>query len=327
MPVTIRDVAKRLGISHTTVSRVLNGKRGTFISRATRERVLEVAREMGYQPNPIARALASGRTQMVALWINETHTPFYAKVLHCIQQQAWQHHYEMIISAYSGERGLLLGISGLSGWPTDGILAVDLLRPIDVPLPAMPVPVVTIGVFYVESVDYVGIDLTSATIEAVQHLLAPGCRRVAYMGIDEVDSRYEAYTATVEQAGRKPEYIVVPDGRRSSARQALVEYVKARGHPDAIFCHNDDAAIGAYRALRDLDLKIPDDVALVGCDGIEDTEYLDIPISTIVQPVERMCELRWQYLECRMSAPSMPLQQTILKAQLVIRESSRRDNG
>ncbi|MCC6441924.1 MAG: LacI family DNA-binding transcriptional regulator [Armatimonadetes bacterium] len=324
MPVTIRDIARQLGVSHTTVSRVLNSKQDTFISQGTRERVLTAAQEMGYYPNRLARALAGGRTHMITLWINETHAPFYGRMVYYFQQHVWENNYEMVISAYSGETGLLLGSSEVSGWPSDGIIAVDLLRSMGTPLSALPMPVVTLGVFYDPSVDYVGVDLNAAATEVMSHLLEPGPRRVAYLGIAEPDQRHSIYTRAVREAGLEPEYIIVPNGLRACTRSVVRDYVKAHGCPEAIFCHNDDGAIGAYRGLRDLGIRIPDDVALVGCDGIEDTEYLDTPISTVAQPSEEMCRLGWEYLKRRMADPSLPLQQTVLQARLVIRESSRR---
>jgi LacI family transcriptional regulator len=104
-------------------------------------------------------------------------------------------------------------------------------------------------------------------------------------------------------------------------RHAVTEYVREHGPPDGIFCHNDDFAIGAYRALRDMGLRIPDDVALVGCDNLEETAYLDVPLSTIAVPTEELCRTGWEFLYRRMHDPSAPLQCAILQPQLVVRAS------
>lgn len=126
------------------------------------------------------------------------------------------------------------------------------------------------------------------------------------------------------QTGREPEYILAPDDTRRSVGGVLKDYIARRGAPDGLFCFNDDMAIGAFRALRDLGLRIPDDVALVGCDGIEDAAYLDPPLTTIVQPLEEMCATAWQFLERRLLQPLLPLQQVTLEPSLEIRGSSRR---
>jgi len=83
-------------------------------------------------------------------------------------------------------------------------------------------------------------------------------------------------------------------------------------------------AIGAYRAMCERGIRVPDDVAIVGCDGILDTEYLERPLSTVVQPVQEMCRLGWEFLFRRMDNPSVAPQQALLKAHLVVRDSSRR---
>jgi len=189
-------------------------------------------------------------------------------------------------------------------------------------------PLVSMGVAYLASTDLVAIDLYPGAMEAVKHLTARGGRRIAYMvsqsGSYASEVRYKAYTGVLQEAGLKPEYIVASSHLRSDACQAMLEHIHACGCPDGIFFFNDDMAIGAYRALCDLGIRVPDDVALVGCDNIEDTEYLEVRLSTIAQPLEEMCILAWQFLERRMNDPALPLQQQFLPAKLIIRESSCR---
>ena len=97
-------------------------------------------------------------------------------------------------------------------------------------------------------------------------------------------------------AGLTDEYIHMETDTRAGSRQTLVDYVGKRGCPDGILCRDDETALGAYRAICDLGLRVGRDVLLVGCDGIQDTQYLECPLSTIVMPVPRMCELAWQFL-------------------------------
>jgi DNA-binding LacI/PurR family transcriptional regulator len=105
------------------------------------------------------------------------------------------------------------------------------------------------------------------------------------------------------------------------------DHVAAHGPAEALFCFSDEGAIGAYRGLRDLGLRVPDDVALVGCNGDLDTEYLDVPISTLVCPGEEMCAQAWQFLQQRMSHPDLPRQAALLLPKLEIRESSGGGGG
>jgi LacI family transcriptional regulator len=105
----------------------------------------------------------------------------------------------------------------------------------------------------------------------------------------------------------------------------IQDYIREHGRPDAIFCHSDDVAIGIYRGLCDLKLRVPDDIALVGCDGIQDTEYLECPLTTLVQPVASMCAAGWQFLVERIEESDTKPQKVVLKPSLVIRDSSHRN--
>jgi LacI family transcriptional regulator len=169
----------------------------------------------------------------------------------------------------------------------------------------------------------VGLDLGRAARAAVEHLVGLGLRRIALLALpDSEGRRYQAYVSVMEAAGLPQEFILLPEGSRGETRRQFREYVAANGHPEAVFCHNDDTAIAVYRALCDLGLRVPEDVALVGCDGIEDTEFLPVPITTIVQPVEEMSRLAWEFLRNRIREPDAPPQHVVLEARLEIRASS-----
>jgi LacI family transcriptional regulator len=126
------------------------------------------------------------------------------------------------------------------------------------------------------------------------------------------------------EAGLAPEVIEIPTDSSATVRQVVRDYVQANGCPEAMFCFSDHMALGVYRGLRDLGVRIPEDTALVGCDGIEWAEFVDQPISTIVPPAQECCALAWQYLLQRLREPDSPLQQTVLRSHLLVRESSRR---
>ena len=165
--------------------------------------------------------------------------------------------------------------------------------------------------------------------QAVEHLVSIGCRRIAHLStmvaLERVRAaRAKTYEESVQAAGIAPELILAPDETRRGAFQIIAEYVDAHGAPDGIFCLNDDMAIGAYRALRDRGMRVPEDVALVGCDGVEDGEFLDVPLTTIVQPVHEMCRIAWDVLSRRIQTPDAALSQTLLKPELRLAASTRR---
>ncbi|HLH78859.1 MAG TPA: LacI family DNA-binding transcriptional regulator [Chthonomonas sp.] len=325
---TIRDIAKELNLSHTTVSRVLNN-RTDFISERTRQRVLKAIKTAGYQPNLAARALVTGRTNLIAFWSRYLHTPFQVRVVQALFTQLKADNYELLIRSVPEDTDSELSPPRLE-FPTDGVIAFETAYPLlwrtheTTPYP----PVVSLGAYYCEKTDHVGIDLFYGASLALNHLYEAGCRRIAYL-LDQAsnrpgDARLEAYLTFCRESGLQAEQIVAPLQTRSSARETLKHYIETWGAPTGLFCINDEMAIGAYRALLDLKLNVPDDVALVGCDGIEDTEYLERPLSTIVQPIEEMCLIGWQFLRNRIQNPDSPPQQLVLRPQLVVRESSVR---
>ena len=327
MKTTIRDIASHLGISHATVSRVLNGRGEGFISEATRNRVFEAAKEMGYRPNAAARALVTGRTGAVAVWTHTIDSPFYAQVLHQLEEQITAHGYTLSLTR---TRKPFQDLAEILETPAvDGVIAVDMLRAAgDVPVydPNRHRPIVFLGVHSPQSADYVRVDLKTGMQEAVEHLLHAGCRRIAYIVHEEMalpgEARIDAYSTALRKAGLGLEVIALPDTSRACIREAMVRYVPAHGSPDGLLCQNDDIAIGAFRGLRDLGLRVPDDVRLIGCDGIDEIGYFDPPFSTIQQPIAQMCALAWQFLEGRLGEPSLAPQQISLPAHLLIHGSS-----
>lgn len=311
---------------------ILSGKSEAFAEH-TRRRVIAAAKAAGYRPNPIARALSTGRTGMISLWLwsNGLQDSYHDRVSHEMQLALRRYPHQMLVSPLGPWDIETAPQKSLSPWDVDGVVAHEASPAVSALLGRSlpyPVPIVSTGGYnLVPGVDTVALDLAQGVEEAVLHLLAPGRRRVAYLAERSarygMDLRNTIYTRLLCEAGLQPEFIAASDVSRSAGRHAVREYAAHEGLPDAIFCHNDTLAIGAARALADVGARIPDDVALVGCDGIEDTEYQQVPISTIVSPLGEMCETAVRYLEARIREPEAPLQFTTLVPRLAIRESSR----
>jgi DNA-binding LacI/PurR family transcriptional regulator len=331
MVVTIVDIARELNLSHTTVSSIVNGKNSLALPEATRLRVLKAAQEMGYRPNRAARALATGRNGMIGLLVCDFHRAYGSQVVRQVQQQVKARHLELLI--YDTGLGLewLKNQSGGAIWPVDGILAFDIVIDQipwmvqgDFELP----PTVSMGTMYSEKTDYVGIDLYSCAQQATEQLLQGDRQRIALLQDESTrqtasDRRRDAYVDTLRRAKRKPILMTATDQSRAASRQAIHDFVRDHPLPDAIFCINDDMAIGAYRGLCDLGLRMPEDVALIGSDGIEDTEYLPCPISTIRQPIVQMCEAAMRLLDERIAQPQQAHQKILLQPEFIARESSQ----
>ncbi|MGN6643891.1 MAG: LacI family DNA-binding transcriptional regulator, partial [Verrucomicrobiota bacterium] len=219
----------------------------------------------------------------------------------------------------------------LSHVPVDGVIAVDAQDQIEAyrQTPAAgSIPIVSMGVNGSDKIDSVHVDLRAGTARLMRHLLDSGRRRIAHATFIQKgrlqSDRKLAYQAAMREAGLKPEFIYYPlsDQLRPVSRRLIQEYIQTHGCPEAIFCHSDDAALGIYRGLCDLKLRVPQDVLLAGCDGIEDVEYLENPLTTLVQPVGEMCETAWRFLMNRLDQPAMKRQSIILKSELAVREST-----
>ncbi|MDE3066641.1 MAG: LacI family DNA-binding transcriptional regulator [Verrucomicrobiota bacterium] len=324
--VTQEQVARKLGFSRQLVTLALAGY--PHVAEASRRRILAAARSMGYRPNPHARALKAGRTGIVALWVPDQISSHYTQVAREMNRRVKQARHELIISEVGTPEAERL----LSHVPVDGIFAVDAPDQVRRHLrsPDSRVPVISLGAECCARTDFVRVDLDAGTRAVMRHLIGSGYRRIVHATFMHPNHPYAGrrtvYTEAMRRAGLKAEFFLYPlsEQQRGIVRRGIRRFIRRRGAPEAIFCHSDDVALGIYRGLCDLKLRVPEDVALAGCDGIQDTEYLECPITTLVQPVADMCAEAWEFLEKRLKQPQARRQRAVLKPQLVVRASSLR---
>ena len=325
--VTQEQIARKLGLSRQLVTFALAGY--PQVSAKSRKRILAAAEEMGYRPNPHALALKQKRTGVIALWIPDQISSHYSHVARELNRLVKRDRQELIIS----EVGVAEAKQIFSHVPVDGVIAVDApgqVKAYRKTSLSRSVPIVHMGACKSESADSVLVDLKAGTQSAMDHLLSSGFRRIAHATFmaagEENADRRSVYEAAMREAGLKPEFIQYPltDRQCPVVRQLIQDYLREHGCPEAIFCHSDDVALGIYRGLCDQKIRVPQQVALVGCDGIEAVEYLECPLTTLVQPVSEMCAAAWDFLTRRLDDPEMKKQSLILKPQLVVRDSSLR---
>ena len=326
--VTQEQIAKQVGLSRQLVSFALAGY--PQVSQKSRQRILDAAQKLGYRPNPHARALRRNRTGIIALWIPNQISSHYSHVAQELNRLVKKAGHDLIIS----EVGATGAEQALSHVPVDGVVAVDAPAQVEAygkTAFARLIPMVGMGAECSSKADSVRVDLLSGTNALMAHLLGSGFRRIAHATFlkrnQSPAGRRLGYQNAMRMAGQKPEFIYYPltERLRPMTRQLIRKYIREHGCPEAIFCHSDDAALGVYRGLCDLNLRVPDDVALASCDGIEDAEYLEHPLTTLVQPVPEMCAAAWNFLMRRLAQPALKKQSLVLKPELVIRESSRRN--
>ena len=330
--VNSKDVAREAGVSQATVSYVLTGREDQTIRAETRRKVLDAAELLGYFPNLAARALVTGKTHTIALWVPFSHHSVFGHVIEQIMHLALKSGYRVVIAQTAGETSETLGSSGLlSDWHVDGILAFDATEMVNKVLDQCPgvSPIVSFGPTYSDRTDHVGIDLYEGSLRAVRYLAEIGCSRIAYSGFQPRlfpgEPRYDAYMKVMQEIGAKPIVIPLLRGEYEDAYHGIRDHIAAFGCPDGLFCWNDEAAIGANRAFADLGLRVPEDVALIGSDGIRETAYCVPGLSTIAQPFEEMCRLAWDFLQRRLQEPSHPVQHALLPMQMEKRASTNRE--
>jgi LacI family transcriptional regulator len=315
-----------------TVSRVIKGK--GYVSPATRELVLRIAKELNYTANLAARALATGRTGVIAIISGSLNQPYNANMVSLLEAQLIASGFQMKLLHTQGELHDLINSTNASA--VDGVIVAGqhhLVEAFRAQNLRILQPCVFIGISGEDEMDCISSNLSPAVQEVLELMLESGRQRIAYIGIgtlgenlSEADTevRTQTYVSVMKKAGRTPELISaspsynVPGTERV---QTLKGYFQTRGCPDALLCVNDDIAIQTYRALMDLGVRIPQEVALVGCDGLPIMTYFEPPLSTIAQPMEEMCARGWQFLQARLSDPTLPRQIANFNAQLVIRKS------
>lgn len=311
---------------------MISGRTDLSISDETRRKVLEAAEALGYRPNAAARALMVGRSGLVGFWMCLQYSRYRSQVLDQMRGLFAGTDMGMSVTdvdeeythAHSFDRALRV--------PVDGIIAFDNSASVEAfarehDRLAPNVPFVSMGAYWSEAQSFVGVDLRVGTHMAMDHLLGIGRRRIAFMAPEESGlvtegQRYETFRDRMEGEGLRAETLSSPKMSLSSVRETLREVYAQPGAPDAILCMNDDMAIAVGFALESLGIKVGRDVAIVGFDGIEETAECPVPITTVRQPIEEMCSLTLQFLKDQMDDPTGPLQQRILKPELVIRESS-----
>jgi LacI family transcriptional regulator len=327
------DVAKQANISGATVSRVLSGRTDLPISPETRARVLEAAEKLGYRPNPVARALMTGRSGLVGFWMSLEYSRYRGQVLDRMRSLLGDTELALAVTDVDKEYAWDHSFDRALRVPVDGIIAFDNSDSVEAFAQAHDrlapqTPFVSMGAYWSEAQSYVGVDLRAGAEAAMDHLLETGRRRIAYLVPSDstlvaAGPRFEAYRERMLAAGQEPITIKTPSIRIGTVKETLEAYLAGDPSLDAILCMNDDLAIASGFALPNLGVRVGEDVALIGFDGIEETEHVPCPISTVRQPIDAMCTLAFQFLQERIENPDAPLQQRILHPELIVRESSR----
>ncbi|WP_328952209.1 LacI family transcriptional regulator (plasmid) [Streptomyces sp. NBC_00184] len=333
MGVSLKDVAQRAGVSIKTVSNVVNNYQ--HVTPKMRAKVQQAIDELGYRPNLTARHLRKGRTGIIALAVPEFGNPYFAELAGEVVDAAARHDYTVLVDHTGGLREKELLVSqGFRSHVIDGLILSPIhLETEDLMARTETAPLVLLGEREYEApYDHIAIDNVAASREAVRHLIDHGHRRIAFLGSRTGRERQPAHLRlrgwreelAAAGIGADESLVVVTDGYgREDGASGMAALLDRGERPDAVFAYNDLIAIGAMRTLSERGLRIPEDVAVVGFDNIEESLYGATTLTTVAPDKEAIARLAVDSLVERLSGdPVTEPRRPRPGYRLVVREST-----
>lgn len=322
----IEDVATAAKVSVATVSRTM--ERPELVKEDTRRRVHEAIKQLGYTPNLQARSLRTARTRLIIALVPDIANPFFSEVIRGIEQIAHEKRYSVLLGDTQNSRSREQAYVDLvAARQADGLIT---LLP-HVPQLKVPgrMPVVNACEYVLDrAITSVYVDNVAGAESAVGHLLNLGHRRIAFVSgpanTPISDDRRRGYEGALQQAEQKIDTrLIIPgDFTFEAGARAVDTLLDARLKFTAIFCSNDEMAIGAMRALRLRGLRVPEDCSIVGFDDIRFARYTEPPLTTVAQPKNQLGREAMSLLLEILTNPDTPVRKHVLPADLVVRGSA-----
>ncbi len=331
MPVTLKDIANKLGVSPSTVSRALSGR--GHISLETRVSVLRIAEELGYVPDILARGLVGAPTNILACLVLELSNPFFVPVVQAVEDIADEKSYIAIIS--ESKRQLELEkrlIERFRRIHVDGIIITPTMHSLDhlEAIKAGGTPIILVGRRYTR-LDYITVDDVKGGRIAGQHLVGLGHTCIGTLSSGEPHNNAEqdrigGFRQVLDEAGlqfREDWALEVGNNRIDGGALGAERWLSMSERPSAIFALNDMLAIGFVHRLRQEGVRVPDDVAVVGFDDMPFAQFCEVPLTTIAYPKYEMGRMAAEMLLERIQAFDrvQEVEHVLLQPKLVIRQS------
>jgi LacI family transcriptional regulator len=329
-PVRLKELAHYLDLNPSTISVVLNDAPGRSIPEETRKRIKDAAKQFNYQPNLVARSFRNRRTLIIGVMVpvlgDGYHTEVMTGVGDCLVNAGYfyytahHRHRPQLVEQYSKQ---------LVAKGAEGLICIDtaLEHPMSVPVIAVA------GHRHIKNVTNIVLDHRRAAELTLSHLYSLGHREIAFMHgqpfSSDSNDRWNGIVAVCKELGIEmhPELIMQLDRDISSPElgyPVVAQLMKARKKFTALVCFNDIAAIGAIRGLRDMGLRVPEDVSVIGFDDIKAAAFLTPGLTTIRQPLAEMGRFAGQYMVNRLHRTEEFREQIAFEPELVIRESTAR---
>ncbi|GGF19599.1 LacI family DNA-binding transcriptional regulator [Subtercola lobariae] len=302
---TLADVASAAGVAISTVSRALSNP--ARVNSVTRERIEQAARDLDYSPNSQARALISGRTRAVAVFVADVTNPFYFDLIRGTQRQLKAAGYtQVLVDTEESDELEDLTLQKLRRSFDGAILAASRLTDARLAALSHEVPMVTIN-RQTKSVPSVFIDTPSGILQAVEHLISLGHRKIAYISGPETswpnEGRWRAFVRATERHGVEPQRIG-PFSPKKAAGAAAADAALNSG-VTACVAFNDLLAIGMLMRLRERGVSVPEQLSIVGCDDIFGADFCNPPLTTLTAPIEQAGRVAVSMLLARLDSTTV----------------------
>lgn len=293
---TLNDVATLVGVSASTVSRVLNDNTSIVpISEETRQKILSAVQELGYQPNMIARSLRTQRTQMIAVMIGDITNAFYHPIVRAVQDLAIEHDYDVLISnsdhLYENEHRFL---NAVLRRPVDGIIMAPhrlAIEDMEVFISRTQTPIVVLGSYLKhERIDVVAGNSELASYDAVSWLIRERHHtRIGFLGIIEDmppgPARLRGYMRAMSEMRLpvEPGFVRTGQFTTQGGYESMAQLLSEPNPPTAVLAANSPMAVGASLAAREAGFRVPADIAVMGMDEIPEATIIQPQLTTIVR--------------------------------------------
>ena len=324
--ITIRDVAKRAGVSISTVSNALNGMPN--VGEETRQRVIDSAKELNYVPNLNAKLMKKRKTNNIGLFLPNFHTTFYTRLVQEMYSACSNAGFAMLVHISDSYTSRRLAATILSSNIDGAVILNENLLDKDVSvLESKKIPYVFLDKPVAgNKLSSVLINNEMGITQGVEYLVHTGHKRIAFLkGMNNFDSveRYQAFQQAMHHFKQPidPEWMIqgyFEENAAYSAVRGAMSHLASR--PDAIFCANDEMAVGCLRALQDLKIAVPEQMSVMGFDDGDAVLRCDPPLTTVRNPTSRIARQSVEEL-LRLMQPETKGQTFRVKTQLVVRAS------
>jgi LacI family transcriptional regulator len=332
---TINDVAKKAGVSKATVSHVLNNTR--FVEESTKNRVLLAIQEIGYRPSNVARSLTTNQTNTIGVVISDASNYFFGEILRGLEDILRPNGYGLVVcntdETLQREAEYL---DYLLRQRVDGIVAAATSQPWDVLLrmDTQHTPVVYMDrTFEGQEGPFVGVNNTLATRRAVQHLIDAGHCNIGIMAglqrLSTMRERLAGYRQALQEAGipERNAWVVESALDIDAAREAALSILSSISRPTALFINNNLLVLGTLLAMRELGLRCPQDISLIGFDDHPWAQVANPPLTVVRQPLRKLGQTAAQVLLTQIRGEAVCEPQYILDCELIVRESCCQSNS